>query len=134
MRVFLSVLFLCTSILSGAQILKPAKWSYSSVTEANVGDEVELIFKATIDMDWYLYSSEFNCEDGPIKTTFNFVPHASYQLVGNVVAINPTDKYDGIFECDVKIFKEKGEFRQKIKILASPLKITGESDYQVCTE
>lgn len=134
MRVFLSVLFLCTSILSGAQILKPAKWSYSSVTEANVGDEVELIFKATIDKDWYLYSSEFKCEDGPIKTTFNFVPHASYQLVGNVVAINPTDKYDDIFECDVKIFKETGEFRQKIKILASPLKITGESDYQVCTE
>ncbi|MCE7862163.1 MAG: DUF255 domain-containing protein [Bacteroidetes bacterium CHB5] len=134
MRVFLSALFLCTSILSGAQILKPAKWSYSSVTEAKVGDEVELIFKATIDKDWYLYSSEFNCEDGPIKTTFNFVPDASYQLVGNVVAVNPTDKYDDIFECDVKIFKKTGEFRQKIKILASPLKITGESDYQVCTE
>ncbi len=118
-----------------AQILTPSKWSYSaSVTEANVGDEVELIFKATIEKNWYLYSSEFNCEDGPIKTSFNFVPHASYQLVGNIVPVNPIDKYDDIFECDVKVFKKSGEFRQKIKILGTPLNVTGESDYQVCSD
>lgn len=129
---FFSVLF---SLGGSSQILQPAKWSYSaSVTEASVGDEVELIFKATIDKNWYLYSSEFNCEDGPIKTSFNFVPHASYQLVGNLVPVNPIDKHDEIFECDVKIFKQTGEFRQKIKILAAPLKLTGESDYQVCSD
>lgn len=121
--------------LTKAQILTPAKWSYSaSVTEARVGDEVELIFKATIDKNWYLYSSEFPCEDGPIKTSFALVPHASYQLVGNLVPVNPLDKYDEIFECDVKIFKKTGEFRQKIKILAAPLVLTGESDYQVCSD
>ncbi|TXH28458.1 MAG: DUF255 domain-containing protein [Cyclobacteriaceae bacterium] len=129
---FFSVLF---SLGGSSQILQPAKWSYSaSVTKASVGDEVELIFKATIDKNWYLYSSEFNCEDGPIKTSFNFVPHASYQLVGNLVPVNPIDKHDEIFECDVKIFKQTGEFRQKIKILAAPLKLTGESDYQVCSD
>lgn len=123
------------SLSVSAQILTPAKWTYAtSVNEAKVGDEVELIFNATIDKNWYLYSSEFPCEDGPIKTSFNFVPHSSFQLTGNVVAINPQDKYDDIFECDVKVFKKAGEFRQKIKILASPLKITGESDYQVCSD
>ncbi|MBX2899092.1 MAG: thioredoxin family protein [Cyclobacteriaceae bacterium] len=131
---FFSILLFASCGLPG-QILKPASWSYTtSVNEAKVGDEVELIFKATIDKNWYLYSSEFPCEDGPIKTSFNFVPHASYQLVGNLVPVKPLDKYDDIFECDVKIFKKTGEFRQKIKILAAPLKITGESDYQVCTE
>ncbi|MDZ7648715.1 MAG: protein-disulfide reductase DsbD family protein [Cytophagales bacterium] len=69
-----------------------------------------------------------------MKTSFNLVPHASFQLVGNLVPINPVDKYDDIFECDVKIFKKTGEFRQKIKILSSTLLIKGESDYQVCTE
>ena len=117
------------------QILIPAKWTYeTSVNEAKTGDEIELIFKAIIDKEWYLYSSEFPCEDGPIKTSFNLVPHPSFQLVGNLVPVNPVDKYDDIFECDVKIFKKTGEFRQKIKILSSSLSLKGESDYQVCTE
>jgi thiol:disulfide interchange protein len=129
---FSAVFFLSISVQ--AQILTPAKWMYStSVQNAKVGDEIELIFKATIDKDWYLYSSEFPCED-PMKTTFNMVPDASYKLVGAVVPINPIDKYDEIFECDVKIFKKTGEFRQKIKILATPLKLSGESEYQVCTD
>lgn len=118
-----------------AQILNPAKWTYeTSAKEAKVGDEVELIFKATIDKDWYLYSSEFKCEDGPTKTSFKFTPHSSFQLVGKIIPINPIDKYDDIFECDVKVFKKTGEFRQKIKILSSTLSIRGESDYQVCTD
>jgi len=118
-----------------AQILNPAKWTYeTSVKEAKTGEEIELIFKATIDKDWYLYSTEFPCEDGPIKTTFNLTPDAGYQLIGKVVPVNPQDKYDDIFGCDVKIFKKTAEFRQKIKVLSSTLKISGESDYQVCTE
>jgi hypothetical protein len=86
MKNLLLLLFVASLSCSQAQVLQPAKWSYStSVTEANVGDEVELIFKAAIDKNWYLYSSEFPCEDGPIKTAFNLVPHASYQLVGGVM-------------------------------------------------
>jgi len=118
-----------------AQVLNPAKWtSESSVSEAKAGDEITLIFHATIDNNWYLYSSEFPCEDGPIKTTFTFQPDKSYELVGGIAAINPIDKHDKIFECDVKIFKNAGEFRQKIKVLSSPLKISGTYEYQVCTE
>ncbi len=129
---FSAVFFLSLSVQ--AQILTPAKWTYStSVQSAKVGDEIELIFKATIDKDWYLYSSEFPCED-PMKTTFSLVPDPSFKLVGAVAPINPIDKYDEIFECDVKIFKKTGEFRQKIKILATPLKLSGESEYQVCTD
>ena len=127
---FLLLLF----ITCAGQILTPAKWTYeTSVKEAKVGDEIELIFKATIEKDWYLYSSEFPCED-PIKTSFNLVPHSSYQAIGSLVPVNPIEKYDKIFECDVKIFKKTGEFRQKIKILSANLKISGESDYQVCTD
>lgn len=134
MRFFLFALSLFVFVSSNAQILQPAKWSYStSVNEANVGDEVELIFNAIIDKDWYLYSSEFPCED-PIKTSFGLVPHSSYQLVGPLVPVKPVDKYDDVFECDVKIFKGTAEFRQKIKILATPLRLSGESEYQVCTE
>ncbi|MBS1682373.1 MAG: thioredoxin family protein [Bacteroidetes bacterium] len=118
-----------------AQVLNPAKWTQaSSRAEAKVGDEIVLSFKATIDKGWYLYSSEFPCEDGPIKATFNFLPDKSYELIGGIEAINPIDKHDKIFECDVKIFKETAEFRQKIKVLSAPLKLSGNYEYQVCTE
>jgi thiol:disulfide interchange protein DsbD len=44
------------------------------------------------------------------------------------------DKHDKAFECDVKVFKKKAEFRQRVKVLSSKIKIAGEFDYQVCTE
>jgi thiol:disulfide interchange protein len=120
--------------VANAQILNPAKWTTeSSVTAAKTGDDITLIFHASIDNNWYLYSSEFPCED-PMKATFTFQPDKSYALVGGIIPINPIDKHDKIFECDVKIFKGKAEFRQKIKVLSSPLKISGSYDYQVCTE
>jgi thiol:disulfide interchange protein len=126
---------LAFSITASAQVLAPAKWVTSTSTEsAKTGEEIDLIFKATIDNNWYLYSSEFDCEDGPIKTTFTFKPDASYKLVGNIKPINPIDKHDKIFECDLKIFKGTAEFRQRIKVLSAKLQISGEYEYQVCTE
>ncbi|MBS1554656.1 MAG: thioredoxin family protein [Bacteroidetes bacterium] len=135
MRLFAFGLILIANTLCTAQVLTPAKWNYStSAQTVKVGDEIDLIFNATIDNNWYLYSSEFNCEDGPIKTTFSFTPDASYQLIGSLRAINPIDKHDKIFECDVKIFKKTAEFRQRVKVLSKNLKIVGEFEYQVCTE
>jgi thiol:disulfide interchange protein len=134
-RLLFIILALFSFSFSQAQILTPAKWSYAVSNEApKTGDEIELIFKAVIDKNWYLYSSEFPCEDGPMKTVITFRPNAGYQLVGGIQAIKPIDKHDEIFECDVKIFKGTGEFRQKVKILSADLKIEGNYEYQVCSD
>lgn len=129
----LLIAFCLVSLGANAQVLKPAKWNYSAPESAQVGQEIELVFKATIDKNWYLYSSEFVC-DGPVPTTFTFTPHNSYELVGKLIPVNPIDKHDDIFECDLKIFKGTGEFRQKVKVLGNPLKIEGTFEYQVCTD
>jgi thiol:disulfide interchange protein len=128
-------LFLISACGAPAQILRPAKWvTEVSSKDLKEGDETELIFKAIIDEGWYLYSTEFACEDGPLKTKFTFSPDAGYRLIGKIRPVNPLDKHDDIFECDVKIFKKTGEFRQKVKILKSNPKITGHYEYQVCTD
>lgn len=120
---------------AAAQVLEPAQWVVtSSATAVKAGDVVDIRFVAAIDKSWYLYSNEFPCEDGPIKATFSFTPHGSYELVDGVVAVNPIDKHDDIFDCDVKIFKTKGEFIQKVRLLGSPVKISGVYDYQVCSD
>ena len=126
----------CLLALSGnAQILQPAHWSTSSsATEVKAGDEVDLIFSVKIDFGWYLYSTEFPCEDGPNKTVFTFIPDKSYELSGKVVPVNPIDYHDDAFDCEVKIFKKQAEFRQRVKILSAPVKINGTYEYQVCQE
>lgn len=125
--------FFLTSIASG-QILNPAKWATSvSAAEVKAGDEIDLIFTVKIDPKWYLYSSEFVC-DGPLPTEFIFTPHPSYKLMGKVVPVNPIDKHDDIFDCDLKIFKKTAEFRQRVKIISGPVNISGIYNYQVCTE
>lgn len=134
-RIILATGLIVWAISVNSQVLNPSKWSVSSSKETtHIGDEIDLIFSATIDNNWYLYSSEFNCEDGPTKTNFTFSPDKSYQLIGKLKPINPLDKHDDAFECDVKIFKKTAEFRQRIKILSTKLKITGEYEYQVCSD
>ncbi len=118
-----------------SQILHPASWSQRpSAQSAKSGDVVELIFTAAIDKNWYLYSSEFPCEDGPIKTTVEFEKGDGYELVGTLVPVGDIAKHDPVFECDVRIFKDRAEFRQKVKVLKGPLRITGAIDYQVCSD
>ena len=131
--IFWSCLILATA--TQAQILHPAKWVTSISSEAlKVGDEVDVIFRAEIDKNWYLYSSDFDASCGPRVTTFTFKTNKSFSLIGKIVPIDPILKHDEVFGCDVKIFKKHGEFRQRIKILSTDLKIEGEYEYQVCTD
>jgi thiol:disulfide interchange protein len=129
------LVFLCISFSGIAQILKPAQWSVDvSKENVSVGDEVELIFNATIDGKWYMYANDFDPECGPLLTTVDFTDIKNYKTVGALKAINPADKHDETFGCDVKIFKKHAEFRQKIKVTGSPLTVTGIIQGQVCTE
>ncbi len=133
----MSVLFFALFIVHGlsAQILEPAKWSYDvSEKEVKTGDEVELIFKALIDPDWYLYSSDFDPDLGPMLTEFTFEPNSNYELVGEIVPVNPRKKYEEIWEGEVKYFKGIGEFRQKVKIIGENPVIRGSYSYQVCSD
>lgn len=118
-----------------AQIIKPATWQFSSTkNNVNIGDTIELTFSATIDHNWYLYSSDFDPDLGPMLTEFVFTPNADYTLVGDIVPVNPKEKYDKIWEGKVRFFKDKGSFKQKIKITGAHPQIKGTYSYQVCSD
>jgi thiol:disulfide interchange protein len=132
---FASVLSLVLSLSTYAQVLTPTKWSWKlSKTSLKAGDEVDLIFTAVIEKDWYIYANDFDPDCGPMHTTVTLTPDASFKTIGTLKAINATAKHDEIFGCDVKIFKKTGEFRQTIKVLGGTLKLSGIYDGQVCTE
>lgn len=134
-HIFLTLFALTTFITSQAQILEPAKWSYDvSAKEVKIGDETDLIFKVIIDRTWYLYSSDFDPECGPMVTTFEFEADASYEAIGEIQPIGAKEKYDDIFECNYTYFRKTAEFRQTIKVLSAKLNIIGTYEYQVCTD
>lgn len=126
-------LFLITQV--SGQILEPAKWSWSAAKKSvKVGDEIELIFNVVVDDNWYIYANDFDPECGPLLTKVTYVADPSFKTMGELRAINPKTKHDEVFGCDVKIFEHTGEFRQKVKILSTDLKISGAYEGQTCTE
>jgi thiol:disulfide interchange protein len=131
----LVLLFVSCDKPARSQVLKPAKWTFD-VSKKNVkaGETVDLIFKAKIDDTWYMFATGFDPNCGPLLTEIKFIDKKNYEPVGELISINPLEKYDSTFECDVKIFKKTAEFRQKIKVLGGPLTITGEIDAQICQE
>jgi thiol:disulfide interchange protein len=118
-----------------AQIVEPTTWSFRPAkASVKVGDEVELIFTVKIIPDWYLYSSDFDPDLGPIVTTVDFKKHPSYQLVGKLEPQHPKKKYDETWKGEYTYFVGTAEFRQKVKVLATPVVIKGTYDGQSCSE
>ncbi len=119
-----------------AQILKPATWTVKTARQSvEAGEELDIIFHVDIKEDWYLYSSDFDPDLGPMVTEINFEPIEGYELVGELQPIGAKEKYDEIWEGTYTYFTRKAEFRQTIKITdASLQKVSGSYGYQVCTD
>ncbi len=129
------LLFLLLAQGAASQILQPARLAASAKTQqVAVGDELELVFNASIDKNWYIYSLGFDEDCGPVPISIALEPHASFELVGPVVAVNDVQKHDKIFDCDVRIFENTGVFIQKIKVLNAGLQLKGTYEGQVCSE
>ena len=118
-----------------AQIQKAkAHWTYSfSKNEVKKGETVDLIFTAVIDKDWYMYSSDFDPDLGPMLTTFNFEKNNTFEVVGKLKPQNPKTKFEEVWGGNVRYFENKGVFKQTIKVLADNPIIKGSSEYQTCS-
>ena len=131
------LLLLFLMVLQGtllAQKIIPAKWSWTlNPKSPKVGQEAEVIFKVAIQPNWYLYSSDFDKDLGPIVTTITF-NNQGVETIGELKAINPHSKFDKeIWNGTYTYFTEKAEFRQKVKIVAANWKIEGIYDSQSCS-
>jgi hypothetical protein len=115
------------------EIIKPVKWSFSSTpSKPAVGQTVELVFTGKILKDWYIYSSELKVE-GPSPTEIDLISNGTFQKVGKLVAINPKEKYDKIWEGTVHYFVKEAKFVQKIKILKPDAVVEGKINSYICT-
>ncbi|TYB76426.1 protein-disulfide reductase DsbD family protein [Bizionia myxarmorum] len=118
-----------------SQILNPVKWT--GKTEKLSETEYNLIFEATIEEKWHLYSQDLP-DEGPQPTLFIFdsIKQAdNYKLIGKVVESKYITAYDPVFEMDLNFFDFSAKFKQKIELLNPNLKnITADIEFQACDD
>jgi thiol:disulfide interchange protein DsbD len=130
------LLFLASCSFTGvAQKITPAKWSWTlEPTNPSMGQTAEIIFKVKIDKGWYLYSSDFDKDLGPVVTTIKIKEGLGVTIDGPLRAINPHSKFDKeIWNGTYTYFTEEAEFRQSVKITSDSWKIDGSYDAQTCS-
>src|SRR5690606_41122735 len=119
-KLLLSLIFsILLASSSFAQIISPPKWDIQiSDKEAKVGDEVELVFKAKIPLNWYIYSNDFDPDLGPLLTQLFLDDSVGVERKVDLKAIDPKTKYEEVWEGDVTYFDKEGEFRQRFTVTA----------------
>lgn len=127
----LFILFL-VSFLINAQIVNPTKWEFDS---RQVGNEVDLIFKATIENGWHLYDT-YLPEGGPIATSFVFEDSTLFDFVGEIIKEpQPEIHFDETFQMNVGYFNGQAVLTQKIKLKSeNPVEIKGFVLFMSCND
>lgn len=115
-----------------AQIIEPVKWSFDSKQD---GNDVELIFTATIDETWHLYDTELP-EGGPIATAVIYEDSTLFEFVGDIQKEpEPVEKFDNAFQLNVRYFSNQAVLTQKIKLKNNdPVEINGYVLFMACDD
>ncbi len=133
MRKLLAILVLVLACVStNAQMMDPVHFT-TQLKELKNG-EAELIFKATIDAGWHVYSTGLG-NDGPISASFNKVKMDGAETVGKLQARgNEIKQFDKLFDMEVRYFEKAVTFVQKIKFTKPKYAIDCYVEYGVCND
>jgi thiol:disulfide interchange protein len=116
-----------------AQIYDPVSWKFT-VNQLD-DQEVELVFKATIEDNWHLYSQFLPSDDGPIATSFNFDASKHYKRIGKVKEGNAITQFDKVNAMELTFFEHEAVFKQKIAVSSlSSFKVSGYLEFMVCDD
>ena len=118
--------------MAQAQIQEPVK--FKSELKTLAAGEAEIVFTATIDKGWHVYSTDLG-DGGPISATFNVEKISGATVVGK---LQPKGKeiasYDKLFEMNVRYFESTAQFIQKLKLTGGDYKIEGFLEFGACND
>jgi thiol:disulfide interchange protein DsbD len=131
---FFVLILLVSPQLVNAQVQEAPEWSISLSDTAQSGEQATLVLEASIPEDWYLYSNDFDPDLGPMLTEVHFDKGRSFELIGQLEAVGPKEKYDSLWQGKYTYFTRKAVFKQQIKIEDLPLQVKGVITYQICSD
>lgn len=129
---FLAVLMI---LLCSATMLAQPKPVKVTSELTNVTDKrATLLFRATIDAGWHMYSTQV-VEYGPTPCTFTAETLEGCELDGSLTAVGqPVKQYEEMFGSDVYYFENHATFQQKIRLTADNYHIAGYLQYGACND
>ena len=123
---------LCSTIFAMAQMMDPVK--ISSELKMLKGAEAEIIFSATIDAGWHLYSTDLG-NDGPTSAALIVNKMDGAELVGKLKPVGKeVEKFDNMFGMNLRYFEGSGKFVQKIKFTKPNYDIDCYLEYGACND
>ena len=124
-------LVFCSVALHG-QFHDPVKWA---TTYESVGDgEYDLIFTATIEEGWYVYSQYLE-EGGPIPTSFTYEEGGHFTLVGQNEESGPKKEgHDAIFDMQLIKYYKEAVFKQRISVSDPTVPVAGFLEFMTCDD
>ena len=132
MRLLLSILTMVSALVLHAQMIDPVH--FTSELKTGKGAEAEIVFHATIDNGWHVYSTDIG-KDGPIEATFNIVKMDGAELVGKLEPRgNVIRKMDKLFGMELKYFENEATFVQEIKFTKPQYDIDCYLEYGACSD
>ena len=133
MKKLLTILIGLTAVLTAAaQMQDPIH--FRSELKRISDTEAELLFQATIDAGWHVYSTGLG-NNGPISATFHADRMEGAQTVGALKARgNEIKQFDKLFGMEVRYFEQAVTFVQKIRFTQPRYDISCYIEYGACSD
>ena len=133
MKKLLTILIGLTAVLTAAaQMQDPIH--FRSELKRISDTEAELLFQATIDAGWHVYSTGLG-NNGPISATFHADRMEGAQTVGLLKARGKEVKqFDKMFGMEVRYFEQAVTFVQKIRFTQPRYDISCYIEYGACSD
>ena len=127
-----SIVLLLFALVGQAQIQEPVKFK-AELKEVSAS-EVDIVFTATIDPGWHVYSTELD-PSGPVSATFNLDKISGAEVSGKLKPVGDiTEAYDEMFGMTLRYFENKACFVQRLKLTGGAYDIEGYLEYGACND
>jgi len=131
-RFFLSLVMILITFAAWAQMADPVHFRSELIILQD--NNAEIVFSATIDPGWHVYSTDIN-DDGPTRATFHADKLDGVELVGKLTPRgNVKEEYDEMFETTLRFFENQGAFVQKIRFTKPKYDISCYLEYGACND
>ena len=115
-----------------AQMQDPVK--FKSELKTGSGPEAEMIFSATIDPGWHVYSTNLG-QDGPIEASLHVNKKDGVELVGKLTPKGKEiSQYDEMFGMKLRYFENAVQFVQKVKFTKPQYDIDAYLEWGTCKD
>ena len=133
MRFLLNIIITTlVSLSANAQMFDPVH--FTSELRMRQHNEGDIIFSATIDGGWHVYSNNIP-EGGPTPASFHKVTMKGMETAGALrTATAPVKVFDEMFQMEVRYFEHKVTFIQPVRFTAADYSVDCYLEYGACND